>query len=332
MLAAAAAALCLMGAGRGGDPGGVHRGGDSRGGAFRGGGMRSYAPSAGRAPSTIYRRQHIAMPRAPMPSHAFRDQGRAVVPQRNEFGERITKPRATVPPANHLQITRNPALVRGIQRQQRAEVAPHHYYWHNVGGIRYAHYYDGRYHWYGFYHGPRFYWTRYYDDRWWWYDALSARWDFWWDGYWWWPGPGGLPYVYIDDDYYPYEGSGVTVEQAEEQPAPAKIPAPGAGAVTESPDGRRMVQIGSDGEAFLFDKTKTPPSFLKYLGAGVSRVRFSGGSKGTPPQMLVEYDDDTFALFDADGNSLSSAVKKEDAAPPAAPQSIPPPPTSAPGQ
>lgn len=96
-----------------------------------------------------------------------------------------------------------------------------------------------------------------------------------------------------------------------------------------------MVQIsGSNGDAFLYDNTATPPSFVKFLGTGASKVRFSGGTAGAPLQILVEYKDDTFALFDMDGTSQSSAVKAaEPQAPPLAkPDAIPPMPTSAPGQ
>jgi len=157
---------------------------------------------------------------------------------------------------------------------------------------------------------------------------------FWWNGYWWWPGPGGAPYVYIDNAYYPYEDTGVTVEHVSEQPAPTSLPEPGNGSTVDSPDGKRMVQIfGSDAQAFLYDKTVSPPRFLRYLGSGVSKVRFSAGSAG--PQVLVEYKDDTFSLFDQDGNSQSEAVKQEEsstpAPPPDAPESMPPAPTSAPG-
>jgi hypothetical protein len=272
----------------------------------------------------------------PAPEHAIHDQARPVYPQRSgEEGGRITQRASGVPPAHHATVVQNTNVVRNIQTQQRTEVVPNHYYWHNDHGMRYSHYYDGHNHWYGFYHGPTFYWTRYYGDRWWWFDGPHARWVFWWDGFWWWPGVGGVPYVYVDNNYYPYEGTGVTVEQAEEQPAPAAIPPANAGSATKSPDGRRMVQIGSDGQAFLYDNTKSPPTFMKYLGQGVTQVRFSGGTAGTPSQILVEYKDNTFALFDADGNSQSSAVQTEGAtapAPPDTPDSIPPPPSSAPGQ
>ena len=339
MLTVAAAALCLIGAGRDGGDGGFSHGGGGGvshgggGGVSRGGGGRPAA--SGRAsPSTIYRRQRVTVPRASMPQEVIHDQNRIGHPPRGESGMRITQ-RAATPPAHHLAVARNEGLVRNIRAQQRNEVVPNHYYWHNDNGMRYSHYYDGHNHWYGFYHGPSFYWTRYHGDRWWWYDGPRARWDFWWDGFWWWPGAGGNPYVYVDNNYYPYEDTGVTVEQAEEQPAPASIPAPNSGKPVNSPDGRRMVQMGSDGQAFLYDKTKTPPTFMKYLGSGVSQVRFSGGTPDAPEQIMVEYSDNTFALFDADGNSQSSAVQAAESAtpaPPETPDSIPPPPTSAPGQ
>ncbi|HXT01511.1 MAG TPA: hypothetical protein VN915_12615 [Elusimicrobiota bacterium] len=342
LLVAAAAAL-LAGAGRegggeggrGGGGGGIIRAG---GGASRGGGAAAHGGGGGRSRGStpIYRQQRVAIPRASMPSpeNTVRDQARPVIPRRNESGAPITERRSAVPPSHHAAVVRNEAVVRGIQAQQRTEVVPNRYYWHNDHGVRYSHYYDGRYHWYGFYHGPTFYWTRYYGSRWWWYDPLRLRWVFWWDGFWWWPGPGGVPYVYIDNDYYPYEDNGVTVEHVTEQPAPSSMPEPGSGTTVTSPDGKRMVQIfGAEGQAFLYDKTADPPAFLKYLGQGVSQVRFSASGGAT--RILVEYKDNTFALFDQDGDSQSTAVKTEESttpAPPETPESIPPPPTSAPGQ
>jgi hypothetical protein len=271
----------------------------------------------------------------PASENVVRDQGRAVYPQSNESGRPITQRAAAIPPSQHATVARNAGTVRNIQDQQRSEVLPNHYYWHNSNGVRYSHYYDGHNHWYGFYHGPTFYWTRYSGSRWWWYDPLRSRWDFWWDGFWWWPGAGGAPYVYVDNNYYPYEDPGVTVEHVQEQPAPASMPEPGSGKTSNSPDNSRMVQLDADGQAFLYDHSKTPPTFIKYLGQGVTQTRFSGGTAGAPLQVLVEYKDNTFALFDADGNSQSSAVQTEESTTPAAPDtpdSIPPPPTAAPGQ
>ena len=343
----AAAALLLIGAEREGGGGSRGGGGEAHGGGggeahvSAGGGHASPAPapaSRRAGPSTVYRQQRVTVPRAsmPAPEHTIRDQSRPVYPRSNESGKPITQRASAVPPAQHAAVMRNTNVVRGIQAQQRTEVVPNRYYWHNDRGVRYSHYYDGHNHWYGFYHGSAFYWTRYYSDRWWWYDPLHLRWVFWWSGFWWWPGPGGAPYVYVDNNYYPYEDSGVTVEHVQEQPAPAEMPEPDAGQTVASPDGKRMVQIfGAEGQAFLYDKTATPPTFMKYLGQGVSQVRFSAATPGAAAQILVEYKDNTFALFDPDGNSQSSAVKAEESttpAPPETPDSIPPPPSSAPGQ
>jgi hypothetical protein len=271
----------------------------------------------------------------PARENVLHDRARPVYPRSNESGKPITQRASAAPPSQHTTVVRNTTIVRNIQTQQRTEVVPNRYYWHDYDGMRYSHYYDGYNHWYGFYEGPTFYWTRYYSDRWWWYDPLALRWVFWWNGFWWWPGPAGVPYVYVDNSYYPYEDSGVTVVHVQEQPAPAEMPEPDAGKTVNSPDGKRMVQVfGAEGQAFLYDKTAAPPTFMKYLGAGVSQVRFSAGAGGAT-QILVEYKDNTFALFDQNGNSQSSAVKAEDSkapAPPEAPDSIPPPPTSAPGR
>ncbi|MFI5348667.1 MAG: hypothetical protein ACHQ2Z_03915 [Elusimicrobiota bacterium] len=300
-----------------------------------GGGMGGNGRSGG---GKFYRRRRVAVPRTamPKPQHVVRDQSRPAYPQKDERGARISKPAATAPPAHHADVARNAGFARGVPRVERTEVVPNHYYWHNENGMRYSHYYDGRNHWYGFYHGPSFYWTRYYGDRWWWFDGGAARWVFWGNGYWWWAGPGGVPYVYMDNGYYPYEGAGVTVVHEENQPAPASIPAAEKGGAKTSPDGKRMVQIsGADAQSFLYDNTVAPPTFLKYLGQGVSKVRFTGGTAGAPVQIMVEFKDDTFALFDADGNSQSAAVNSSESAagtPPPAPDSIPPAPTSAPGQ
>ena len=309
------AALLLMGAGR------------EMGVGSRGSGGGKY-----------YRRRRVAVPQTALPrsEHVVRDAGRPSYPEKDEKGARISKPAAAAPPAHHADVVRNRGFVRNVSRVERTEVVPNHYYWHNENGMRYSHYYDGRNHWYGFYHGPSFYWTRYYGSRWWWFDGPHARWVFWGNGYWWWAGPGGVAYVYMDNNYYPYENAGVTVEHEENPPAShSALPAADKGVTTTSGDGRRMAQLfGSDAQAFLYDKTFTPPKFVKYLGQGVSKVLFSGGTAGAPMQLVVEFKDGTFALFDADGNSQSAAVKSAESssAPPPAPDSIPPAPTSAPGQ
>jgi hypothetical protein len=269
-----------------------------------------------------------------VPEHEFN--GHASVPAPSHFGggERITQRPASAPPANHAVVAGNAGFARGIQAQQRVEIAPNHYYWHTAGGVRYAHYYHDGIHWYGFYHGPNFYWSRYYGNRWWWFDvSFGGRWCYWWNGFWWWPGPAGVMYVYVDNGYYPYDAAGVTVVKDEYHEAPAAPPAAGAGSSSMSPDGKRMVQIvGGDGEAYLYDKTGPDPVYLKFMARGVQKAKFSGGTGGAPLEILLEFKDDSFALFDAEGQPLDPkkvAAPAQAAPPPSTPESAPPPPPGA---
>ena len=66
------------------------------------------------------------------------------------------------------------------------ENQPNRYYWHyDPQGFIYNHYYDTNgYHWYGFYIGDRYFFTRRYQDHWWWFDPAAGRWVFWNDGHW----------------------------------------------------------------------------------------------------------------------------------------------------
>jgi len=286
----------------------------------------------------IIKKQRFSVP-APAriePHGIVNDQRRIAWPRADGTGARILQSPAAVPPRHHAEVVRNGPLVKSITVQQRAEIVPNRYYWHDYHGMRYAHFYDPYgVHWYGFYHGPHFYWTRYYGNYWWWYDVNFARWVFWWDGFWWWPGPAGY-YVYVDNSYYPYQEGGVVVQHSEEQPPAAGVPAPGAGSSWTSPDGKRMVQVaGSDAEAFLYDKSGSQPAFLKFLGRGVDKARFSGGASGKPTRVLLEFKDGTFALFDQDGNPIDEpeAAGEAPGAPPGAPpapKEIPPAPGAPP--
>ena len=53
----------------------------------------------------------------------------------------------------------------------------------------------------------------------------------------------------------------------------------------------------------------SPPVLLKYLGQGVQKVRFSGGTAETPAQILLEFLDGNFALYDSDGNPRGAAAQ-----------------------
>ena len=286
---------------------------------------------------SIVKMRQVTMPqphRFERPDYVVNDKLRPVEPKRFETGEPIKQWRETRPPVQHATITHNEGLVRSIQSEQRGETLKNHYYWHNASGVRYTHFHDNHnIHWYGFYNGPRFYWSRYYENNWWWYDGSFARWVFWWDGYWWWWGPGGIAFVYIDNNYYPYDtaAGAVVVQKPEAAEPPKDLPSPGEGQKWISADKSRMVQIHGDGaEAFLYDNSGMPPVYLAYLGRDVVKARFSEGS---PAQILVDFKDGTFALYDMDGKPQKAAASKPpDVTQPPAPESVPSPPTSAPGQ
>ncbi len=286
---------------------GVVRGGGgvSRSGGFRGG------PRSSPVVIKMHQLRMQGPGRLQRPG-AFPGGGRRPAwPTRYGGGGVIRSSPALHPPARHTGVVRNRAVMRDIRAQQRVEVVPGRYYWHDANGLRYVHYLDrNRADWYGFYFGPRFYWCRRWDDRWWWYDPTLANWTFWYDGYWWWQAPAGVMYVYVDNNFYPYdEESGVvTVKQPEVQAPAGQAPEPGQGRVFKSPDGARMVQIsGAKAEAFLYDDTRKPPVFMKYLARGVERARFSGGAGERPLEILLDFKDGTFALFDAGGQPLDRA-------------------------
>ena len=286
---------------------------------------------------SIFKMRQVAVPRPyrfERPENVVDDNWRAAEPKRFGDGEKIRQPRETRPPAQHAEIARNSDFVKNIKSEQRVETLPGRYYWHNAGGARYAHFVDGRgIHWYGFYHDTGFYWSRYYADNWWWYDSAMARWVFWRDGYWWWWGPGGIAFVYMDNNYVPYDAASgaVVVRKPESVEPPKDLPAPGEGEKWVSPDKSRTVQIHGDAaEAFLYDSSGTPPIYLAYLGRDVIKARFSEGS---PPQILVDFKDGTFALFDLDGKPQTTMTSKPpDIAPPSIPESAPSPPAPAPGR
>lgn len=235
------------------------------------------------------------------------------------------------PAQQHMDFARNEGFSRGIAAERGREIVPGHYYYHNFGGRPYWHFYDARFHWYGFYLGPRFYWFPFYSGYWWWQDAALTRWLFWYGGYWWWYPAGGEPYIYVNDQYVPYSQYQQQAE-APAQPAPAdagaaeaaapKPPtappsAPSSAAADQtpakqgstwlSPDKSRMVQIvGPQAQAYLYDESGPSPKLTKPLSAGVESVRYSGGAAGRPLQILLELKDGGFSLYDADGSPLQS--------------------------
>jgi hypothetical protein len=73
---------------------------------------------------------------------------------------------------------------------------------------------------------------------------------------------------------------------------------------------------GNDSEAFLYDKSEAKEEFMRYLGKGVERVRFSGGKDGKPLRILLEFKDDSFAMYDSEGEPLDAAPTAAAAPPP----------------
>ncbi|MBI2789537.1 MAG: hypothetical protein HYX59_12725 [Elusimicrobia bacterium] len=239
-------------------------------------------------------------------------------PSRSDDERRPVRPAAPAPAA--APLASGPVSIR---RREGPAPAPRR---------RFSHRFDGRVHWYGYPFGASYYWLRPYGGFWWMWDSGYARWVYWHDGFWWWPGPAGARFVQVGGDYYPYE----TVRRAWQAPSaapPAAAPGPWS-----SPDGRRLVEVsGPESQAVLYDKTTDPPSYIRLLGKGARRVRFTSAEKDAPPTIAVELDGGAWALFDHDGRRLDAlkpgavpAPPPAGEAPPALPAGLPPPPDDLP--
>lgn len=226
-------------------------------------------------------------------------------PSAAESGPRVgIAPRAASPgidPGRIAEFSPPASGATGIRRREGAELAPRRHYWHDAGSRRYSHFYDGRVHWYGYPFGASFFWMRPFGGYWWSWDASFSRWVYWNDGFWWWPGPGGVQYVYVHDNYYPYSA----IRQAAYSAPPA---APDAAGAWTSPDGRRLIEIsGPDAQAALFDRSGALASYIAFLGKDVRKIRFAAAAPGYPPTIAVEHRDGSVAVFDYDGRRLDAA-------------------------
>jgi hypothetical protein len=115
-------------------------------------------------------------------------------------------------------------------------------------------------------------------------------------------------------------------------PAPVAQATAAADKTFNSPDGTRLIKImGTDSEAFVYDVSSSTQVYLNYLGRGVDKIRFSGKKPGETPQILVDFQDGSFSLFDMDGNPAKSASPPAVQTPPAG-DALPPLPAAAPGQ
>jgi hypothetical protein len=214
---------------------------------------------------------------------------------------------------NNKTIRAQMALVSSQDWQNRvagfnqSETRPDFYYWHNENNFSYCHYIDNSgYHWYGWYTGGKYFWTRNFNNRWWWYDADFDRWCFWNDGFWWWQDPNhiGDLYCYNDATYVP-------VNSAEDNVAVALPDNAGTKNYT-SPDNTRIVKVVADTQdAFLYDAAN-PPSFAPvYLASGVQDVLFSNAGNGSPLEIILKLNNQTFDMFDGNGSPYNASVSAE---------------------
>lgn len=197
-----------------------------------------------------------------------------------------------------------------------SRLTPGSHYWFYDNGIRYSHYYDPySVHWFGFYMGDVYFWTRWHNGLPWWQDSRRSRWLYYRGGNWWYQDPGNttIVYIYRDGDYYRYTPVRGGYEARPEPPTAPQDPAsrPNQETAFYSEDATRLVQVmGERREAFLYDNTGDEPAFLAFLAAGVETVQFSGASGDTPLQILLTIVDKdgvkSFKLFNADGSAFGA--------------------------
>jgi hypothetical protein len=215
----------------------------------------------------------------PIPQQPWRDHDGRVIP----------------PNRDHIGRIDNDEYRRNIHREQdHWNRGDHDYHWHQWNGTPVCHHYDDYgYHWWGFYVGSSYFWTRYYEDRYWWYDPYWHRWTYLHDNRWWWE-EGGTTYVIINNNYYRYGDTGGTVVTPDPTP-PVEVP-PGrpsapapepAQTMFYSQDGTRSVQIlGDRKEAYLYDLTVADQNDRqargRWLGAGVKSAQFTYEDKIEP--------------------------------------------------
>jgi hypothetical protein len=181
------------------------------------------------------------------------------------------------------------------------------YYWHQDKGFDYCHFIDNSgYHWYGWYTGGKYFWTRNFNNRWWWYDTDFDRWCFWNNGFWWWQDPyhiGDL-YCYNDTEYIPLNSS--------EDDVAVTVPENSSMQTFKSPDNTRLVKVVAEtNDAFLYD-TSNPPQFSPiYLASGVKDVIFSDTNNGKPLEIILKLSNSSFDMFDGYGNPYNTPNTEE---------------------
>ncbi len=231
-------------------------------------------------------------------------------PQGGAFKANLVSPRQYNGSLVRTQMSavNRPEYMQRIDRENAAENQRGRYYWHTDSGFSYSHYIDNSgYHWYGWYAGDQFFWTRNYDGRWWWYDSGFNRWCFYNDDYWWWQDPYhvGELYCYDDDSYIPANSADDPVVVTGQEGS--------NDAVYNSPDGKRVVKIvPGDGDAFLYDAQNPQNSTPIYLASGVQSMQYSDVNNGRPLEIILKLNDGSWDMFDAEGHPYNIATAEPD--------------------
>ncbi len=233
-----------------------------------------------------------------------------------------------IPPGhNHITIINNTTIINNMHGVHRGwNTNDHGYSWYEWNGHRTCHRYDTfGYHWWGFYIGNDYFWTRYNNGRHWWYDPYYQRWVYLHDGRWWWQDPvtPTVVYVIIDNNYYRYQDNAGTIITRPDQTQPVVTP-PAEPNVPTTPapdqdtmyslDGTRSVQILGDAkEAYLYDLTATDSNGAaaggRWLASGVKSAKFvyddkhetDGSTSQVIRQIELDYEDPLIAAV-ADPN------------------------------
>lgn len=244
-----------------------------------------------------------------------RDGGFNRYPDRDGRGGRIDERRAERAPSRVIvdRTINNVTIVNNINVRVRGRYTPGGTYWYYDNGMRWSHHYDHNHvHWFGFYLGGIYFWTRWHNDRLWWHDHSHGRWLHYREGHWWYQDPfdPSVVWIYRDGAYYRYTPVRGGYETRPETPTAPSTPAePEVKTEFYSEDGSRLVKIlGDEKEAFLYDASGEEETFKAFLASGVEAVQFAGGTEESPLQVLltVTLEDGTksFKLFDAEGREF----------------------------
>jgi hypothetical protein len=250
----------------------------------------------------------------------------------NERPNRDARGRDIPPNRDHMGRIDRDDFRHNIHREQdHWNDRDHDYHWHDWNGWRVCHHYDSYgFHWWGFYVGSVYFWTRYYNDNYWWYDPYFHRWVYMHEGQWWWTSDDGWIYVYNGGVYYRYQPSNGGVIMTPDPTPPVDVPpgdptpAPVDQTSVYSLDGTRSIQItGAGKDAYLYDLTAADPESAeaqgKWLASGVKSAAFvnDGDSvKGIALTVVDESGVESTLNFDKDGDPTDAAFSAGTALPP----------------